>query len=76
VVTTGDTLTAVPLVTVIFPGVITPVPLEKVPVRLVELPYEMVLEDAVKLLMEGMGSTITVISCVTDVFSELVTVSV
>jgi hypothetical protein len=49
----GVTGTAVPLVTVILPGVITPVPPVKTPVRFVDEPAVIVEELAVKLVIVG-----------------------
>ena len=51
----GLTEVAVPLVTVRLPGVMTPVPPEKVPVRLVLEPVVMVAALAVKLEIAGGG---------------------
>jgi hypothetical protein len=53
VVAVGLTLTPVPLVAERLPGVITPVPFEKTPVRLELAPELMEAGLAVKLLMEG-----------------------
>jgi hypothetical protein len=53
VVCAGETLTAVPLVTVIFPGVMTPVPLAKTPVRLADPPAVTAVGLAVKLVIVG-----------------------
>jgi hypothetical protein len=53
VVEAGETLTATPLVTAIFPGVITPVPEEKLAVSCAEPPAAMLAGLAVKLWMEG-----------------------
>ena len=62
-VAVGDTLTAVPLVTAIFPGVITPVPPVKVASRL-ELPPDVIVAGvAVKLVMVGGG--VEVDACIT-----------
>jgi hypothetical protein len=61
VVTVGETLTGDPLVAGRLPGVIMPVPLEKTPVRLVELPDVMLAGLAMKLVMVGgAGVTVTV----------------
>ena len=57
-VTVGFTVTATPLVAARLPGVMTPVPLEKTPVRLTFAPAEMELELAVKLEMAGGGGVI------------------
>lgn len=72
----GETVTGVPLVTAMLPGVITPVPFEKMAVRLAELPVVMDVGLAMKLLIVGAGSTATVVVWVTDVPSGFVTVSV
>jgi len=53
VVTAGETLTAVPLVAGRLPGVITPVPLSKTPVRLASPPAFTAVGLAVKLVMAG-----------------------
>jgi hypothetical protein len=53
VVAVGLTLTAVPLVAVRLPGVITPVPPEKTPVRLTLAPAVIVARLAVKLVIDG-----------------------
>jgi len=53
VVCAGETLTAVPLVTVMFPGVMTPVPLAKTPVRLADPPAVTAVGLAVKLVIVG-----------------------
>lgn len=56
----GLTLTAVPLVTVRLPGVITPVPLANTAVRL-ELDPELIVAGlAPKLVIVGAGTTVTV----------------
>ena len=47
--TEGETLTGVPLVAGRLPGVITPVPLAKTPVRLVDPPAVMIVGVAAKL---------------------------
>lgn len=76
VVAAGLTLTAVPLVTAIFPGVITPVPLAKTAVRL-ELPPTVIVDGlATKLVIVGAGITVIVAVCVTAVPLVGVTVSV
>lgn len=67
VVDVGLTVTGVPLVTVIFPGVITPVPPVKSAVRLELLPAAIVVGSAVKLEIVGTGSTVTVVCCVASV---------
>jgi len=59
VVDVGVTFTADPLVAVMLPGVITPVPLEKVGVRFAEPPTVMVERSTVKLLIEGAPTTVT-----------------
>ena len=73
----GETLTAVPLVTVIFPGVITPFPPLKTPVRMADPPVVIVVGLAVKLVIfDGTGFTVTVTVFETAVPAEFVTVSV
>ena len=62
--------------TVILPGVITPVPPVKVAVRLELCPEPMVVRLAVKLVMTGAATTVTVAVCVTAVPAVGVTVSV
>jgi len=77
VVAVGLTLTPVPLVTEIFPGVITPVPLENTPVRVLLDPEVMVAGFATKLVMVGtIVVTVTVAVCVTAVPVVGVTVRV
>ena len=57
----GETVTAVPLVTAIFPGVTTPVPLAKTAVRLADPPAEIDVGFAVKLVTVGaVALTVTV----------------
>jgi len=53
VVAEGETFTGVPLVTVRFPGVITPVPFSKTAVRVADSPTVIVVGFASKLAMEG-----------------------
>jgi hypothetical protein len=73
----GETLTAVPLVTVVFPGVITPVPLAKTPVRLAVAPAVIVAGLAVKLVIVGArGFTVTVAVCATAPPALFVTVRI
>jgi len=74
VVAVGFTVTATPLVAERLPGVITPVPFEKTPVKDALVPSVMVLELAVKLEMEG--ATVTVTMAVAGVPALLVTVRV
>ena len=69
-------LTGVPLVTLMLPGVMTPVPFENAAVKLVEFPTVMVAGDDTKLAMEGAGTTFTVAVAVTAVPARFVTVSV
>ena len=56
----GLTLTAVPLVTAILPGVMTPVPPANTAVRLELPPAPIVGGVATKLVMVGAGFTVTV----------------
>ena len=73
----GETLTGDPLVAGRFPGVITPVPLAKTPVRLAELPAVIDAGLAVKLVMVGgAGVTVTMTVCVIAVPVAGVTVRV
>jgi hypothetical protein len=60
VVVDGVTWTAVPVVTVRLPGVMTPEPPVKTAVRLDVEPAGMVDGMATKLVMAGTGSTVTV----------------
>lgn len=76
VVDAGLTLTAVPLVTAIFPGVIIPVPLTNTAVRL-ELPPAVIVPGlAPKLEIVGAGFTVIVVICVIAAPLVGVTVSV
>ena len=56
--TVGLTLTATPLVAGKLPGVMTPVPPENTPVRVVLPPAVIVVEAAVKLEIEGGGAEV------------------
>ena len=47
-----------PLVAVAFPGVITPVPPEKLNDRIVPLPWEMLMEAAVKAEITGVAAMV------------------
>jgi hypothetical protein len=77
VVAEGDTFTAVPVVTARLPGVITPLPFEKTPVRLALPPAAIVVGLAVKLAIAGAEAlTVTVAVRVTASPAESVTVSV
>lgn len=77
VVAAGVTATAVPLVTGILPGVITPVPPEKTAVRFEDMPAVIVGRLATKLAIAGgAGFTVIVTVCVTAVPPVGVTVSV
>jgi len=51
----GLTLTPTPLVAEILPGVMTPVPFAKTPVRVALVPFVMEVGFAAKLLIEGGG---------------------
>lgn len=64
------------LVTEILPGVITPVPLEKIAVRLAELPVVMVEALVTKLDIAGAEPTVTVAVLLTALPTEFVTVRV
>lgn len=61
VVAAGVTVTAIPLVADRFPGVMTPVPLEKTPVRVALCPTVMVVGLATKLAMEAGGGGVGVL---------------
>ena len=63
----GLTLTCVPLVTVMLPGVIRPVPPVKSGVRLELFPAAIVTGVPVKLEITGTGSTVIVVCCVAAV---------
>jgi hypothetical protein len=77
VVAVGLTLTPLPLVTEIFPGVMTPAPLENTPVRVLLAPAVIVAGLATKLVMVGtLAVTVTVAVCVTAVPVVGVTVRV
>jgi hypothetical protein len=76
VVTDGETLTAVPLVTVPTALLTLPVPPVKTPVNVVEVPAVIVAAAEVKLVMAGAGTTVTVACWVTAVPAALVTVRV
>ena len=72
----GLTLTATPLVAGRLPGVMTPVPFAKTPVRKVLPPVVMVVALEVKLLIVGAAFTVTVAIEVAGVAPVEVTVSV
>jgi hypothetical protein len=73
----GLTVTAVPLVAAILPGVMTPVPPEKTPVSVALWPAVIVVGLATKLVMTGpAGLTVIVVVDVTAVPLVGVTVSV
>jgi hypothetical protein len=76
VVAEGLTLTGVPLVTGIGPGVITPVPLAKTPVKLELPPGPTVVGLATKLVIVGAAMTVTLVDSVAAVPAGGVTVSV
>jgi hypothetical protein len=61
-VAAGLTEIAVPLVTAVLPGVITPLPFEKTAVRLELAPAAIVAGLAVKLVIVGGGGVVDVIS--------------
>ena len=75
-VAAGATLTDTPLATGPTPWSMLPVPPEKAAVRVVELPALIVAAPAVKLVITGAATTVTVICAVTNVPAPLVTVSV
>ena len=72
----GLTLTPTPLVAERLPGVMTPVPLAKTPVRIALDPAAMVPGFAPKLVIVGAGLTVMVAVAVTAVPLVGVTVSV
>jgi hypothetical protein len=76
VVAVGLTLSGVPLVTGMLPGVITPVPFAKTPVKLALPPGPTVVGLATKLVMVGAASTITLVVAVTAAPTGGVTVRV
>jgi hypothetical protein len=76
VVAVGLTETAVPLVTAMLPGVTMPVPPVNTAVRLELEPAAIVAGLAVKLVITGAGTTVTVAVDVTAVPVVGVTVSV
>jgi hypothetical protein len=77
VVTDGVTLTGVPLVSARSPGVMTPVPLAKTPVREAVPPAVIDVGLAMKLVMAGAaGFTVITAAWVTVTPAALVTVSV
>ena len=76
VVVVGLTVTPVPLVAVMFPGVITPVPPLKTAVSVELDPAEIVVGLAVKLVIAGAGVTVRVAVFVMGCPTEGVTVSV
>ena len=73
-VVVGLTLTGVPLVTGMLPGVIIPVPFAKTPVRLALPPGPTVVGLATKLVIVGAGSTVTLTVAVIAVPTGGVTV--
>jgi hypothetical protein len=76
-VSVGVTLTAVPLVAAIFPGVITPVPPVKTPVRLVVPPAVTVVGLATKRVIAGAAAlTVTVAVCTAEPPEVFVTVRI
>jgi fructose 1,6-bisphosphatase len=77
VVVEGVTATAVPLIAGRFPGVITPVPFAKIPVRFEVPPAVIDVGFAIKLVIVGtIEVTVTVAVCAVVTPAELVTVSV
>jgi hypothetical protein len=75
VVVSGAATTPTPLVIATLPGVTTPVPPEKTPVSVVEVPDVIVAELAVK-LQKGAATTVTVTACVVLLPTVFVTVNV
>ena len=75
-VAVGLTVTPTPLVAVRQPGVMTPVPFAKTPVRVALDPVVMVLGIAMKLVIVGAGFTVMVAAAVTAVPFVGVTVRV
>ena len=72
----GLTVTPTPLVSVRLPGVMTPVPFAKTPVRVALDPVVMVVGIATKLVIVGAGFTVMVAVAVTAVPLVGVTVRV
>ena len=72
----GLTVTPTPLVAVRLPGVMTPVPFAKTPVRVALDPFVMEAGLASKLVIVGAGFTVMVAVAVTAVPLEPVTVRV
>ena len=75
-VVVGLTVTAVPVVAAILPGVITPVPLANTPVSVALWPAVMVAGLATKLVIVGSGFTVIVTLAVTAAPLDGVTVRV
>ena len=75
-VAVGLTVTPTPLVAVRLPGVMTPVPFEKTPVRVALDPVVMVIGIGMKLVIVGVGFTVMVAVAVTAVPLVGVTVRV
>ena len=75
-VTTGETVTAVPLTTAPTALSTLPVPPVNTPVSVVEVPAVIVAAPRVKLVIAGAGTTVTVVCEVTAVPAALVTVRV
>jgi len=72
----GVTVTGIPLVTTPKAWSMLPVPPEKTAVKEVDVPAVMGFGVAVKLVMAGAATTVTLTDWVTEVPAELVTVSV
>jgi hypothetical protein len=73
----GETLTDVPLIAVISPGVITPAPPAKTPVKLDVPPAVIVAGLATKLVIAGAAAfTVTVAVCATELPEVFVTVRI
>ena len=76
VVAVGVTVVGIPPLTAPMPLSIAPAPFAKTAVNVVELPLVIIDDPAVKLVITGAGTTVTVTFAVTLVPNEFVTVSV
>ena len=76
VVDVGETDTPMPVSTEMLPGVMTAAPSAKTAVSVDDVPAVIDVGKAVKLVIDGGGTTVTVLVCVVAVPAALVTVSV
>jgi hypothetical protein len=72
----GDKAIETPLLTAIFPGFTTPLPFAKTAVSDVDVPEVIVAGLAVKLVITGAGTTVTLVAALAVVPTEFVTVRV